>query len=125
MAFGHGGGSFSLPSEWDVETFFFQDFGQLGVVAVLLILPLLSVLFVLGTSAASLFRELSRGMVIWRRITALAGLIIQGLVGYVGAVIYSFNSFSFDVGPWYWLALLGFIVVSVGTFLNRSLQIHA
>jgi hypothetical protein len=56
------------------------------------------------------------------RFAALAGLIIQGPVGFGGAVFYSF---SFNVGPGFWLVLLGFVVMTAGTFLNRSLQIHA
>ena len=85
--------------------------------AVLLTLPLLSVLFVLGTSAASFFRELSPRMVTWRRIAALAGLLIQGLVGFVGATFYSF-SLPPHFGAGFWLVLLGFVVMMVGTFLN-------
>ena len=85
--------------------------------AVLLTLPLLSVLFVLGTSAASFFRELSPRMVTWRRIAALAGLIIQGLVGFVGATFYSF-SLPPHFGAGFWLVLLGFMVMIVDTFLN-------
>ena len=85
--------------------------------AVVLTLPLLSVLFVLGTSAASFFRELSPRMVTWRRIAALAGLSIQGLVGFVGAVLGSF-SIPPHFGAGFWLVLLGFVVMIVGTFLN-------
>lgn len=104
------GGNASIPvSEWTVAGFL----GLVGVV--LLALPLLSVIFVLGTSAASFFRELSSGTVTWRRIAAIAGLIIQGLVGSVGAVFYSF---SFNFGAGYWLALLGCVVMAVGTFLH-------
>jgi hypothetical protein len=108
IVYGNGGGNGSIPvSEWTVAGFL----GPTGMV--LLALPLLSVLFVLATSAASLFGELSTRMVAWRRITALAGLFIQGSVGLGGAVFYSF---SFNVGPGFWLVLLGFIVMSVGTF---------
>jgi hypothetical protein len=104
MVFGYGGGSATPHSEWDAANIF--------------LLPLLFVvLFVLGTSAASFSRELSPGMVTWRRIIALAGLIIQGPVGFVGAVYLTF-SIPPQVGEGYWLALLGCIVMSVGTFLN-------
>jgi len=85
--------------------------------AVVLTLPLLSALFVVGTSAASFFRELSPRTVTWRRRAALAGLIIQGLVGYVGAVLGSFSSPP-HFGAGFWLVLLGFILMIVGTFLN-------
>ena len=117
IVYGNGGGNGSIPvSEWTVAGFL----GLAGMV--LLALPLLSVLFVFGTSVASLFGELSPRMVTRRRIAALAGLIIQGPVGFGGAVFYSF---SFNIGPGFWLVLLGFVVMTAGTFLNRSLQIHA
>lgn len=112
MVFGYGGGSFTPHSEWDAG---WNDSSPLGVVLVALLL--LSVLFVLGTSAASFFRKLSPGMVTWRRIAALGGLIIQGPVGYVGAVFLTF-SIPPQVGAGYWLVLLGFIVMTVGTFLT-------
>ena len=118
MVFGNGGGSATPTSEWDVAT------NGSSVALVLLANLLLGVLFVLGTSVASFFRRLSPGMVTWRRIIALVGLIIQGPVGFVGAIFYEFN-FSPQLGAGYWLVLLGFIVMTVGTFLNRSLQIHA
>ena len=110
IVYGNGGGNGSIPvSEWTVASFL----GLAGMV--LLALPLLPVLFVFGTSVASLFGELSRGMVIWRRIAALAGLIIQGPVGFVGGVLFTFG-YWFGVG--YWLVLLGCIVMSVGAFLK-------
>ena len=112
MVFGSGGGSFTPHSEWDAG---WNDFSLVGVVLVALLL--LSVFFVLGTSAASLFRNLSPGMVTWRRITALGGLIIEGPVGYVGAVFLTFR-IPPQVGAGYWLVLLGFIVMTVGTFLK-------
>ncbi len=115
MVFGHGGGEFTPTSEWTVVKVYFLYFLYVPVVAVLLALPLLSLLLVLGTSAASLFRELSPRMVTWRRIAAIAGLIIQGTGGFVGAVLYSF---SFNLGAGFWLVLLGFLVMIVGTFLN-------
>ena len=117
IVYGNGGGNGGISvSEWTVAGFL----GPAGVV--LLALPLLSVLFVFGTSAASLFGEPSPRMVTRRRIAALAGLIIQGPAAFGGAVFYSF---SFNVGPGFWLALLGFVVMTAGTFLNRTLQIHA
>jgi hypothetical protein len=112
MVFGNGGGSSTPHSEWDVG---WNDSSLVGVV--LLALLLLTVLFVLGTSAASLFRKLSPGMVTWRRRAALAGLIIQGPVGYIGTIFLTFSSPP-DVGAGYWLVLLGFIVMTVGTFLK-------
>ena len=41
----------------------------------------------------------------------------QGPVGYVGAVLLTF-SIPPQVGAGYWLVLLGFMVMTVGTFLN-------
>ena len=111
MVFGYGGGSATPHSEWDVG----NDSSLVGVV--LVALSLLSVLFVLGTSAASFFRRLSPGMVTWRRIIAIAGLIIQGPVAFVGAVLYTF-SFPPQLGAGYWLVLLGFMIMTVGTFLT-------
>ncbi len=111
MFFGNGVSSADVPNFELIYTSYWMLF------AVLLTLPLLSVLFVLGTSAASFFRELSPGMVTWRRIAALAGLIIQGLVGFVGATFYSF-SLPPHFGAGFWLVLLGFMVMIVDTFLN-------
>jgi len=113
MVFGNGGGDFTPTSEWTVVTVYFQYASP--VAAVLLTLPLLSMLLVGGASAASLFRELSPGMVTWKRRAALAGLLIQAVLGSLMAVVYSF-SFSFGAG--FWLVLLGFVVMMVGTFLN-------
>lgn len=105
MFFGNG------VSSADVPNFEFVQF------SVLLVLPLLSVLIILGTSAVSFFRELSPGMVALRHIAAIVGLIIQGPLGFVWAVLGSF-SIPPHLGAGYWLALLGFIVMMVGTFLN-------
>ena len=100
-------------SEWQ-----FMNFNSAGLpVDVLVALPLLSVLLILVTSAVSFFRELSPGMVALRRIAAIVGLIIQGPVGFVGAVYLTF-SIPPQVGSGYWLVLLGFMVMTVGTFLN-------
>lgn len=96
-------------SEWTVA----NAFSLVGVV--LLALPLLSVLFVLGTSAASFFQELSPTIVTWRRIATIAGLIIQGPVGFFMAVFYSFGSLF---GAGLWLVNLGFVIMMVGTFLH-------
>ena len=64
-------------SEWTVA----NAFSLVGVR--LLALPLLALLFVLGTkSKASFFQELSPKIVILRRIAAIAGLIIQAPVGF-------------------------------------------
>ncbi len=109
MVFGSGGGSFTSTSEWEVAN------NGSPVALMLLALLLLSVLLVLVTSAASFFRDLSPGMITWRRIAAVAGLIIQGPVGFVGGFLYAFG-FAFAAG--YWLVLLGCIVMSVGAFLN-------
>ncbi len=111
MFFGNGGCCANVPNfELNYDSFWMPF-------AVLLTLPWLSALFVLGTSAASFFRELSPRMVTWRRLAALAGLVIQGLVGFVGATFYSF-SLPPHFGAGFWLVLLGFVVMMVGTFLN-------
>jgi len=76
------------------------------------------VLFVLGTSAASLFRELSPGLVTWRRRVAVAGLVIQGVLGFLMAVFYSF---SFSLGAGFWLVLLIWRVrLQMGTHAPNS-----
>jgi hypothetical protein len=113
MVFGNGGGSFTPTSEWTVVNFYFFYMSKLA--AVFLALLLLSVLFVLVTSAASFFQRLSPGIVTWRRIAAISGLIIQGPVGFAGGFFYAFG---LQFGAGYWLALLGCIVMCVGTFLN-------
>jgi len=109
MVFGSGGGSLEPHSEWYVAN------NGSSVALVLLALLLLSVLLILVTSAASFFRDLSPRMVTWRHIAALVGLIIQGPVGFVGGVLFTFG-YWFGVG--YWLVLLGCIVMSVGAFLK-------
>jgi hypothetical protein len=112
MVFGTAGGGGSEPtSEWTVAT----AIGLGGVVLVVLVA--LPVLFVLGTSAASFFRRLSPEMVTLRRSAAIVGLIIQVPVGFGGAILYTFTSPP-GLGAGYWLVLLGFIVMSVGTFLK-------
>lgn len=113
MVLGNGGGSFTPTSEWTVVNFYFFYMSKLT--AVILALLLLSVLFVLVTSVASFFRKLTPGIVTWRRIAAITGLIIQGPVGFAGGFLYAFG---LQFGAGYWLALLGCIVMCVGTFLN-------
>ena len=112
MVFGNGGGSSTPHSEWDVG---WNDSSLVGVMLVALLL--LSVLFVLATSVARFFQELSPGIVIWRRIAAIAGLIIQSLLGVFILVIYSI-SLHVDFGTGFGLVLIGFMVMIVGTFLN-------
>jgi len=85
--------------------------------------PLLPVLLVLATSAARFFRELSTAMVAWRRVASIEGLIIQYMLGFYLFGIYSFGvaystGAKLDFGGGFVLVLLGFIVMSVGTFLN-------
>jgi hypothetical protein len=109
MVFGHGGGSLEPTSEWTVA----NAYSLAGVV--LLALPLLSVLFVLGTSVASFFQELSPKIITWRRRASIAGLIIQGVLGFFMAVLYTFGG---PYGAGLWLVILGFVVMMVGTFLN-------
>jgi hypothetical protein len=114
MSFGNGASNADVPN-FELNFYFDSSWGAIWVTfAVLLTLPLLSMLFVLGTSAVSFFRELSPGMVTWRGIAAITGLIIQGLVGFAVA---TFMSFSLSLGAGYWLPLLGFVVMSVGIFL--------
>lgn len=110
MVLGEAGGSLGPTSEWTVAN---SILSPLGVV--LMALPLLSGLFVLGTSAASFFQELSPGIVTWRRRAAIAGLVIQAVVGFFMAVFYTFGTLF---GSGLWLVDLGFVVMMVGTFLN-------
>jgi hypothetical protein len=106
---GDGGGSATIPvSEWEVADFFFHYASPPA--AVLLALPLLLVLLVLGMSAASLFRALSPGMVTWRRRAAIAGLIIQGLLGFYMSTLYSF-ALPPHFGAGFALELLGFMLM--------------
>ncbi len=112
MVFGNGGGSFTPTSEWTVAN---TGAPAVPVGLVFLALLLLSVLFILVTSAVSFFRRLSLRIVTWRRIAAIAGLIIQGPVGFAGGYLYAFGV---HFGAGYWLALFGCIVMCVGTFLN-------
>jgi len=112
MVFGSGGGSFTPTSEWTVAN---TGAPAVPVGLVLLALLLLSVLFVLVTSVASFFRRLTPKIVAWRRIAAITGLIIQGPVAFVGGFLYAFG---LQFGAGYWLALLGCMVMCVGTFLN-------
>ena len=113
MVFGNGGGSFTPTSEWTVVKYYFQYASPAS--ALFFVLLLLSVLFVLVTSIASFFQTLSPGMGTWRRIAAITALIIQGPVAFVAGFFYAFG---LQFGAGYWLALLGCIVMCVGTFLN-------
>jgi hypothetical protein len=109
----YGGFQFS---EWELLT-------REGYYGLLFALPLLPVLLVLATSAARFFRELSPAMVTWRRVASIEGLIILCMVGLYLFGIYSFgvaysSGAMLDFGGGFVLVLLGFIVMSVGTFLN-------
>src|SRR5690349_7572930 len=84
MVFGHGGGSLEPASEWTVA----NAYSMVGVV--ILALPMLAVLFVLGTSAASFFQALSPTIVTWRRRASLPGLVIQSGLGFFMAYLYTF-----------------------------------
>jgi len=112
MVFGNGGGSFTPTSEWTVAN---TSSSAVPIGLVFLALLLLSVLFVLATSAASFFQRLSPRIVAWRHIAAITGLIIQGPVGIAAGFLYAFG---LQFGAGYWLALLGCVVMCVGTFLN-------
>lgn len=105
--------------EWSVvmNALFHETMVALQAGAVLFALPLLSVLFVLAASIASFFQQLSPGLVIWRRIAAIAGLIIQSLLATFTLVIYSI-SLHVDFSTGFGLVLIGFIIMIVGTFLN-------
>jgi hypothetical protein len=109
MVFGHGGGSLEPMSEWTVA----NAYSLVGVV--ILALPVLAVLFVLGTSIASFFQALSPKIVTCRWRASLAGLVIQGGLGFFMAYLYSFGG---PYGAGLWLVLLGFVIMVVGTFLN-------
>ena len=112
MVFGNGGGSFTPTSEWTVAN---TGAPAVPIGLVFLALLLLSVLFVFVTSAASFFQRLSPRIITWRHIAAITGLIIQGPVGFAGGFLYAFG---LQFGAGYWIALLGCIVMCVGTFLN-------
>ena len=112
MVFGNGGGSFTPTSEWTVAN---TGAPAVPIGLVFLALLLLSVLFILTTSVASFFQRLSPRIVGWRHVAAITGLIIQGPVGFAGGFLYAFG---LQFGSGYWLALLGCIVMCVGTFLN-------
>lgn len=84
---------------------------------VLVALPLLSMLFILGTSTAGLFQEVSSRFGIWRRIVAIVGLIMHCLLGLVGYFIYSMNALV-QFGAGFSIVLVGFIVMIVSTFLD-------
>ena len=112
MVFGNGGGSFTPTSEWTVAN---TGAPTVPIGLVFLALLLLSVLFILVTSVVSLFQKLTPGIVTWRHFAAITGLIIQGPVGFAGGFFYAFG-LQFGVG--YWLALLGCIIMCVGTFLD-------
>ena len=112
MVFGNGGGSFTPTSEWTVAN---TGAPAVPIGLVFLALLLLSVLFVLVTSVTSFFRKLTPKIVTWRHIASVTGLIIQGPIGFAAGFLYAFG-LQFGVG--YWLALLGCIIMCVGTFLN-------
>ncbi len=116
IVFGSGGGSFTPYSEWEVAN---TGAPEAPVGLVLVALLLLSVLFVLVTSAASFFRRLSSGIVTCRHIAAITALIIQGPVGFVGGFLYAFGAYF---GAGYWLALLGCAVVGVGHLAQFALS---
>ncbi len=84
-------------TEWSVivHMFFGSHLFLLDAIAMLFALPLLSALLILGTSIS--FRALSPEMVKWRRIAAIEGLIIQGLLASLTYVLYSI-SLSPDLG---------------------------
>ncbi len=106
-------------SEWSAVASLFLGSHALGlqVIAVVFALPLLSVFLVLGTSVMTFFRELPLGIIIWRRINAIAGVIVQCLLVLLTYILYSI-SLSPDFGGGFGLVLLGFMVMIVGTFLN-------
>jgi len=106
-------------SEWSAVASLFLKSHAVGLemIAVLFALPLLSVLFVLSTSTATFFRELSPEIIIWRRITAIGGLIVQGLLVVLTYTFYSISLLP-DFGGGFGLVLLGFLVMIIGTFLN-------
>jgi hypothetical protein len=88
-----------------------------GWVGLLFVLPVLAVLFVLGTSIAALFQELSPGIIIARRVIAIAGFIIQILLSLAIYIIYSI-SLHVDFAIGFVIILVGFVIAIVGTFIN-------
>jgi hypothetical protein len=49
------------------------------------------------------------------QFVGIAGLVIQGLVGFFLAVFYTFGLLF---GAGLWLGLLGFVIIMIGTFLQ-------
>ena len=110
MAIGNGGGSFTPTSEWDVANFFFHY--MCGPASLVAALPLLLMLVVLGMSVISLFHGCLPAMVQRRYRAALTALIMQSILGLFMVFIYTFG---FDFGAGFWVVLLGFVVMLVGT----------
>jgi len=112
---GNGGGDGAIPvSEWEVVVFLFRYLW--APIGVLFVLPLLSVLFIVATSLVGIGCPPVPRLIPWRRYVACAGLLLQAPLGLFGALIYSF---SFNLGAGFLLVLLGFIVMTVGTFRTR------
>lgn len=62
----------------------------------LLAVPLITVFFILGTGITACFRQLSPASIIWRRVAALTGGILQGLLELLCAIQHhSAHSISF------------------------------
>jgi hypothetical protein len=109
---GNGGGDGAIPvSEWEVAVFLFRYLS--APLGMLFVLPLLSVPFIAATSLVGIGRPPSPRLILWRRCVACAGLFLQATLGLFGAVIYSF---SFNLGAGFLLVLLGFVIMTVGTF---------
>ena len=110
MVIGNGGGSFTPHSAWEVADFFIHYL--CGPASVALALPLLLMLVVLALSLVRLFHDLSPTMVRWRDHAALAALGLQLVLGLFMVFIYTFG---FDTAVGFWIVLLGFVVMFLGT----------
>lgn len=118
MTIGSGGGSFTPHSEWEVATFFWQDL--CGPASLAVVFPLLLLLFVLAMSLVSLVHDPSPALVQWRYRAALAALVLQGVLGFAMVFVYTFG---FDAGAGFWIVLLGFVVMLVGTIPRFPLRL--
>lgn len=110
MVIGNGGGSSTPHSAWEVADFFIHY--MCGPASVVLALPLLLMLVVLGMSLVRMFHDLSPAMVRWSYSAALAALGLQLVLGLFMVFIYTFG---FDTAAGFWIVLLGFVVMLLGT----------
>ncbi len=107
--------------EWQTVTVIdsFPGFGAL--LRVLAVLPLLGMLTVLATSVAALFRGLSPGLVLLKRVAAGWGLAIQFFFDILVAQIFAIGYARTDLGGGFVCVLIGFLVILVGTLRPQTI----